>query len=148
MYSAHINNPNVYFLDLQRTRKILARYHYPIRHIEGYDLLCSQRKDLPSSIIERNIKEFCTGTMNSYFIRYLQNQNGILGISWLSPVLHQILNADCWCSIYQLCQITKKERKKYRVRPPKILESDCWFMGDGLSGSTCLRHIFVFFSLI
>jgi hypothetical protein len=32
------------------------------------------------------------------------------------------------CSTCQVCQMTKKERKKYGLLPPKIAESDPWVM--------------------
>jgi hypothetical protein len=38
------------------------------------------------------------------------------------------LNIDCLCSTCQVCQMTKKERKKYGLLPPKIAESDPWVM--------------------
>jgi hypothetical protein len=51
--------------------KALAQTHYSIQHIEGYDLVCykDNRQDLHSSIIEKNVKEYCPGIMNIYFIR-------------------------------------------------------------------------------
>jgi hypothetical protein len=51
--------------------KSLAKLHYSIQHIEGYDLLCykDNKQDLHSSIIETSNKEYCPGTMNIYFIR-------------------------------------------------------------------------------
>jgi hypothetical protein len=42
---------------------------------------------------------------------------------------------DCLCSTYQVCQMTKKERKKYRLLPPKIAETDAENLGHGLCGS-------------
>ena len=32
------------------------------------------------------------------------------------------------CSTCQVCQLTKKERQKYGLLPPKIAESDSWVM--------------------
>jgi hypothetical protein len=46
-----------------------------------------------------------------------------------------MLNIDCLCSTCQVCQMTKKERKKYGLLPPKIAESDTVSLGDGLCGS-------------
>jgi hypothetical protein len=39
-------------------------------------------------------------------------------------------DVDCLCSTCQVYQMTKKERKKYELLPPKIAESDTypWFM--------------------
>jgi hypothetical protein len=50
--------------------KGLAKPHYSIQHIEGYDILCYKdiKQDLHSSIIETNNKQYCTGTVNIYFI--------------------------------------------------------------------------------
>jgi hypothetical protein len=47
-------------------QKGLAQPHYSIQHIEGYDLLCykDNRQDVHSSIIQKNNKEYCHGTMN------------------------------------------------------------------------------------
>jgi hypothetical protein len=42
---------------------------------------------------------------------------------------------DCLCSTCQVCQITKKERKKYGLIPPKIAESAIVSLGHGLCGS-------------
>jgi hypothetical protein len=49
--------------------------------------------------------------------------------------LHKMLNIDCLCSTCQLCQMTKKERKKYGLLPPKIAESDIASLGHDLCGS-------------
>jgi hypothetical protein len=43
-----------------------------------------------------------------------------------------MLNIDCLCSTCQICQMTKKERKKYGLLPPKIAESDTASLGHGL----------------
>jgi hypothetical protein len=45
------------------------------------------------------------------------------------------MNIDCLCSTCQVCQLTKKERKKYGLLPPKIVESDTPSLGHGLFGS-------------
>jgi hypothetical protein len=39
------------------------------------------------------------------------------------------------CSTCQVCQTTKKNRKKYGLLPPKIAESDNVSLGHGLCGS-------------
>jgi hypothetical protein len=39
-----------------------------------------------------------------------------------------MLKIDCLCFTCQVCQMTKKERKKYGLLPPKIAESDPWVM--------------------
>jgi hypothetical protein len=51
--------------------KGLAQPHYSIQHIEGFDLLCYKdiQQDINSSIIEKDNKEYCPGTMNINFIR-------------------------------------------------------------------------------
>jgi hypothetical protein len=44
-----------------------------------------------------------------------------------------MLNIDC--STCQVCQMTKKERKKYRLLPTKIAESDIVSLVHGMWGS-------------
>jgi hypothetical protein len=46
-----------------------------------------------------------------------------------------MLNIHGLCSTCQVCQMTKKERKKYRLLPPKIAESDTASLGHGMCGS-------------
>jgi hypothetical protein len=46
-----------------------------------------------------------------------------------------MLNIDCLCSTCQVCQITKKDRKKYGLLPTKIAESDMLSLGHGMCGS-------------
>jgi hypothetical protein len=46
-----------------------------------------------------------------------------------------MLNVGCLCSTCQVCQMTKKERKKYGLLPPKIAESDTVSFGNGLCRS-------------
>jgi hypothetical protein len=46
-----------------------------------------------------------------------------------------MLNIDCLCSTCQVCQMIKKERKKYGLLPPKIAESDTVSLFHGLCGS-------------
>jgi hypothetical protein len=50
-------------------------------------------------------------------------------------------DVDCLCFTCQVCQMTKKERKKYGLLPPKIAESDITSLGHGLCGSGG-THIF------
>jgi hypothetical protein len=112
--------------------KGLAQPHYSIQHIEGYNLLCYNQytQDLHSSIIETDYKEYCPGTMNIFFIRGRLEQKRLSRIPWHGLVLHKTLNIDCLCSTCQVCQMTKKEHKKYGLLPPKIAESDTapWIM--------------------
>jgi hypothetical protein len=37
-------------------------------------------------------------------------------------------DVECLCSTCFVCQISKKERKKYGILPPKGVESDPWVM--------------------
>jgi hypothetical protein len=46
-----------------------------------------------------------------------------------------MLNKDCLCSTCQVCQMTKKERKKCGLIPPKTAESDIISLVHGLCGS-------------
>jgi hypothetical protein len=49
---------------------------------------------------------------------------------------------DCLCSNCQVCKITKKERKKYGLIPPKIAESDTVSLGNGLCRSGATTSIY------
>jgi hypothetical protein len=73
--------------------------------------------------------------MNIYFIRDRQEHKRLSGIPWHGLVLHKILSTDCLCSTCQVCQLTKKERKKYGLLSSKIAESDTKFLGHSLYGS-------------
>jgi hypothetical protein len=122
----------------QRLKEIgLAQPHFSMQHIEGYDCICykDNKQDLHSSIMEKSKNEYCPGTMNIYFIRDRQEQKRSSGIPWHVLVLHKTLNIDCLCSTCQVSQMTKKERKKYGMLPPKIAESDTASLGHGLCGS-------------
>jgi hypothetical protein len=46
-----------------------------------------------------------------------------------------MLNTVCLCSACHVRQMTKKERKKYGLLPPKIAESDTQSLGHGICGS-------------
>jgi hypothetical protein len=90
--------------------KSLAQPHYSIQHIEGYNLLCY--KDM---------------------ICILQSLKQRL-LSWYHEYL---LHVGQTCHV---CQMTKKERKKYGLLAPKIAESDILSLGHGLcrsGGSMC-----------
>jgi hypothetical protein len=65
--------------------------------------------------------------MNIYFI---WDRQELSGTPLHGLVLHKMLNIDCLCSTCQLSQMTKKERKKYGLLPPKIAESDIVFLGQ------------------
>jgi hypothetical protein len=45
-----------------------------------------------------------------------------------------MLNIDCLCSTCQVCQMIKKERKKYGLLPRKIAEYDTVSLGHGMCG--------------
>jgi hypothetical protein len=79
-------------------------------------------------------KEYCPDVMNIYFIRDRQEQKILSRIPWHALVLHKILNIDCLCSTCQVCQMTKKERKKYGLLPRKMIESDILPLVHGLCG--------------
>jgi hypothetical protein len=137
---------NAYFLDLQRASKSQGTM-IKRKGLSPNSLLNTtywrvwssliQRKDLHSSIIETNNKEYCPGTMNIYFIWDRLELKRLSGIPWHGLVLHKMLNIDCLCSTCQVCQLTKKEqkRKKYGLLPPKIAESDTVSLGHVLCWS-------------
>jgi hypothetical protein len=51
-----------------------------------------------------------------------------------------MLNIDCLCSTCQVCQMTKKERKKCGLLLPKIAESDTVSLGHGMCGSGACNY--------
>jgi hypothetical protein len=71
MHNALIFKEQAKVKNLGQREKSLAQPHYSILHIEGYDSLQykDNKQDLHSSIIEKEYKEYCPGTMNIYFIR-------------------------------------------------------------------------------
>jgi hypothetical protein len=132
-------NSNAYFLDLQRTSKSQGTKR---KGLSPTSLLNTtywsvwssllQREDLHSSIIKTEDKEYFPVIVNIYFIRDRLELKRLSGISWHGLVLRKILNMDCWCCTCQVCQMTKKEQKKYGLLPPKIAESDSQYLGHGL----------------
>jgi hypothetical protein len=141
-----MNSPNAYFHDLQRPSKsqgtrIKRKRPSPTSLLNTTywrlwsSLIQRYKQDLHYSIIETNNKEYCPGTMNIYFIWDRQDQKRLSGISWHGLVLHKILNIDCLCSTCQVCQTTKKERKKYGLLQSEIAESDALSLGYGMCGS-------------
>jgi hypothetical protein len=80
-------------------------------------------------------KEYCSGIMNIYFIPDRLKQKRLSGIPWHGLGLHKMLNIDYLYSTCHVCQMTKKERKKYGMLPPKIAESDHHSLGHGICGS-------------
>jgi hypothetical protein len=93
-----------------------------------------------SSIIEKEYKEYCPGTMNIYFIpgQTRTEKSRLSRIPWHGLVLHKMLNIDCLCSTCQICQMKKKEnivRNMDGLLPPKIAESDILSLDHGLCGS-------------
>jgi hypothetical protein len=73
--------------------------------------------------------------MNIYFIQDKQEQKRLSGMLRRGLVLHKMLSIYRLCSSCKLCQMTKKERKKYLRLPPKIAESDTVSLGHDLCGS-------------
>jgi hypothetical protein len=132
MHTALIFKEQAKVKELGLKEKYLAQPHYSIKQIEGYDLLCCKdnKQDLHSSIIETNNKEYFPGTMNIYFIRHRLELKRLSGIPRHGLVLQKILNIDCFCSIFHLCQTTNKDhaRKKYGLHTHQNVESDPWIM--------------------
>jgi hypothetical protein len=116
--------------------KGLAQPHYSIQHIEGYDFLCCKKR---STFLNHWDKQ---QRVLSWYHEYLLHpgqtkteKNRLSGIPWHVQVLHKILNIDCLCSTCQVCQMTKKERKKNGLLPPKTAESDIVSLVHGMCGS-------------
>jgi Integrase zinc binding domain len=92
-----------------------------MEHFEGHGILCYKDK--------------------IYIPQYLRQRV----LSWYHEYLHHpgqtrteetIRNTMTWptqdverlCSTYTVCQLKKREWKKYSLLPPKIAESDPWFV--------------------
>jgi hypothetical protein len=84
-----------------------------------------QRKYLHYSLIDMKIKEYCHGNYK-YLIHPGQTRTETI-----------IRNNMTWPGITQGFEhwLTKKERQKYGLLPPKIAESDTVSLGHGLCGS-------------
>ena len=108
-----------------------SRYvtHYTMQHIEGYDLLCFKEKIyIPQSLRQRVL---------SWYHEYLLEQTIRNTMTW--PGLTQ--EVERFCSTCPVCQLTKKERMKYGLLPPKTAESDPWVMVCvDLVGPFTIRH--------
>jgi Integrase zinc binding domain len=101
----------------------LSQPYYSMQHIKGYDLVCYKDKIyIPQSLRQRVL---------SWYHEYLlhpgqtQTEKTIRNtMTW--PGLTQ--DVERLCSICPVCQLTKQERKKYGLLPPKTAESDPWVM--------------------
>ena len=103
--------------------KGLSQPHYSMQHIEGYDLLCYKDKIyIPQSLRQKVLSwyhEYLLHPGQTCTEKTIRNT-----MTW--PGLTQ--DVERLCSTCQVCQLTKKERKKYGLLPPKIAESDPWDM--------------------
>jgi hypothetical protein len=105
--------------------KGLAQPDYSIQHIEGYDLLCYKEKIYFPQLLRQRVL--------SWFHEYLlhpgqtRTEKTIRNtMTW--PGLTQDVEHCILCSTCQIYQMTKKDRRKYGLLPPKIAESDPWVM--------------------
>jgi hypothetical protein len=64
-----------------------------------------------------------------------RTEKTIRNIPWHGLILHKMLKIYFLRSICQVFQMTKKERKKYGLLPPKIEESDTVSLVHDLCGS-------------
>jgi hypothetical protein len=108
MHTALIFKEQAKIKDPGLREKGLDQPQYSIQHIEGYDILCykDNKQNIHSSIIEIKNNEYCSGTMNIYFIRDRLEQKRLSEISRHVLVLHKMLNIDCLCFACQVCQMT------------------------------------------
>ena len=94
-----------------------------MQHIEGYDLLCNKDK----IYIPQSLRQKVLSWYHEYVLHPGQTRTEkIIRNTMAWPGLKQDL--ERLCSPCQVCQLTKKERKKYELLPPKIAESDPWVM--------------------
>jgi RNase H-like domain found in reverse transcriptase/Integrase zinc binding domain len=103
--------------------KGLSQPFYSMQHIEGYDLLCYKDKIyIPQSLRQRVLSwyhEYLLHPGQTCTEQTIRNT-----MTW--PGLTQ--DVERLCSTCPVCQLTKKERKKYGLLPPKTAESDPWVM--------------------
>jgi transposase InsO family protein len=103
--------------------KGLSQPHYSMKHIEGYDLLCFKDKIyIPQSLRQRVLSWYHEYLLHPGQTRTEQTIRNTM--TW--PGLTQ--DVERFCSACPVCQLTKKERKKYGLLPPKTAESDPWVM--------------------
>ena len=103
--------------------KGLSQPHYSMQCIEGYDLLCYKDKiSIPQSLRQKVMSWY-----HEYLLHPGQNRTEKTirnTMTW--PGFTQ--DVECLCSTCEVCQLTKEERKRYGLLPPKIAESDPWLM--------------------
>jgi Integrase zinc binding domain len=103
--------------------KGLSKPHYSMQHFEGYDLLCLMDK----IIIPQSLRQRVLSWYHEYLLHPGQTcteQTIRNTMTW--PGLTQ--DMELFCSTCLVCQLTKKEHKKYGLLPPKTAESDPWVM--------------------
>jgi hypothetical protein len=101
----------------------LSQPYYSMQHIEGYDLVCYKDKIyIPQSLRQRVL---------SWYHEYLLHpgQTGTEKtirntMTWSDLTL----DVERICSTCPVCQLTKRERNKYGLLPPRTAESDPWVM--------------------
>ena len=103
--------------------KGLAQPHYSMQHIEGHDLLCYKDKIyIPQSLRQRVLSWYHEYLLHPGQTRTEKTIRNTM--TW--PGLTQ--DVERLCSTCPVCQLTKRERKKYGLLPPKTAESDPWVM--------------------
>jgi transposase InsO family protein len=103
--------------------KGLSQPNYSMQNIEGYDLLCFKDKIyIPQSLRQRVLSWYHEYLLHPGQTRTEQTIRNTM--TW--PGLTQ--DVERFCSTCPVCQLTKKERKKYGLLPPKTAESDPWVM--------------------
>jgi hypothetical protein len=97
-----------------------------------HDLLCYKEKIyIPQSLRKRVLSWYHEYLLHPGKTRTEKTIKNTM--TW--PGLTQDIELDCLCSIYKLRQMTKEERKKYGLLPPKIAESNTAPLGHGMCGS-------------
>ena len=121
MYTALIFKEQVKVPGLRE--KGLSQPHYSMQNIEGHDLLCYKDKIyIPQSLRQRVLSWYHEYLLHPGQTRTEKTIRNTM--TW--PGLTQ--DVERLCSTCPVCQLTKRERKKYGLLPPKIAESDPWVM--------------------
>jgi Integrase zinc binding domain len=103
--------------------KGLSQPHCSKQNIEGYDLLCYKDNIyIPQSLRQRVLSWY-----HEYLIHPGQTRTEMT-IRNTMPWPGCTRDVKCLCFTCPVCQLTKRERKKYGLLPHKIAESDPWVM--------------------
>jgi Integrase zinc binding domain len=121
MYTALIFKEQVKVHGLRE--KGLSQPHYSMQNIEQHDLLCY--KDI--IYIPQSLRQRVLSWYHEYLLHpgHTRTEKTIRNTMTWPGLTQDVERLCCTCPV---CQLTKQERRKYGLLPPKIAESDPWVM--------------------